>query len=69
MNIKIEDRLSNLIQEIREIKKQIILDKIGKVKEAQTKINKWKYLGKTISSLWDGLSAVEEISFQREKNL
>jgi len=62
-----EGRLSNLIHEIKEIKKQIILDKSVKVNAAQTKIDKWKMLGDKISSNWDGLSAVDEIAQQREK--
>ena len=62
-----EDRLSNLIHEIKEIRKQIILDKFVKVNGAQGKINKWKILGGKISSRWDGLSVADEIAQQREK--
>jgi hypothetical protein len=67
MSKTFEHKLSNLIHEIKEIKKQIILDKSVKVNAAQTKINKWKMLGNKISSNWDGLSAVDEIAQQREK--
>ena len=62
-----EDRLSNLIHEIKEIKKQIILDKLVKVNAAQTKIDRWKKLGDKVSSNWDSLSAADEIAQQREK--
>ena len=62
-----EDRLSNLIHEIKEIKKQIILDKFVKVNAGQAKINKWKMLGGKISSKWDSLSVADEIAQQREK--
>jgi hypothetical protein len=67
MSKTFEDRLSNLIHEIKEIKKEIILDKLVKVNGAQAKINKWKMLGGKISSKWDGLSVADEIVQQREK--
>jgi hypothetical protein len=67
MSKTFEDRLSNLIHEIKEIKKQIILDKSVKVNAAHAKLNKWKMLGGKISSKWDGLSAADEIAQQREK--
>jgi hypothetical protein len=67
MSKTFEHRLSDLIHEIKEIRKQIILDKLAKVDGAKTKINKWKMLGDKISSSWDGLAAVNEIAQQREK--
>ena len=67
MSKTFEDRLSNLIHEIKEIRKQIILDKLVKVNAAQTKIDKWKMLGDKISPNWDALSAADEIAQQREK--
>ncbi len=63
-----EDRLSNLIHEIKEIKKQLILDKLVKVDTGQAKINRWKMLGGKVSSKWDGVSAADEIAQQREKS-
>lgn len=63
----LESRLNDLIHEITEIKKQIILEKSIKVGAAQNRILEWKALGKKVSSNWDGLSAVEEIRQQREK--
>ena len=63
----LESRLNDLIHEITEIRKQIILDKSIKVEAAQNRILEWKTLGKKVSSNWDGLSAVEEIRQQREK--
>jgi hypothetical protein len=67
MSKTFEDRLSNLIHEIKEIRKQIILDKLVKVNAAQTKIDRWKKLGDKVSSNWDSLSAADEIAQQREK--
>jgi len=67
MSKTFEDRLSNLIHEIKELKKQIILDKLVKVNAAQAKLNRWKMLAGKISSKWNGTPVVEEIAQQREK--
>ena len=63
----LENRLNDIIHEITEIKKQIILDKSIKVEAAQGTIRQWKALGKKVSAKWNGPSAVEEIRQQREK--
>ena len=68
MPITLENKLGNLIHEIQEIKKELILHKVQKVATAQNKINTWDILGKKVSSKWDTISAVEEISRQREKS-
>jgi len=68
MGSSLENRLGNLIHEIQEIRKDIIIHKIEKVTTAQAKINAWKSLGEKISTKWDNVSAVEEISNQREKS-
>jgi len=67
MSKTLENRLNDLIHEIKEIKKQIILDKIIQVDVAQNRINRWKTIGDKVSSKWSGLSSVEEIRQQREK--
>ena len=63
----LENRLNDLIHEIAEMKKQLILDKAIKVEAARNSIREWKILGKKVSAKWDGPSAVEEIRQQREK--
>jgi hypothetical protein len=63
----LENRLDDLIHEITEMKKQIILDKSIKVEAAQNSIREWKALGKKVSAKWNGPSALEEIREQREK--
>ena len=67
MSKTFEDRLSNLTHEIKEIRKQIILDKLVKVNAAQAKIDRWKKLGDKFLSKWDGLFVADEIAQQREK--
>lgn len=68
MGSPLENRLGNLIHEIQEIRKDIIIHKIERVTTAQTKINAWKSAGEKISSKWDNVSAVDEIARQREKS-
>ena len=68
MSIILENKLSNLINEIKEIKKELILMEIKKKHGAKNKLNKWKSLGEEISSKWNKISAVEEINIQREKS-
>lgn len=67
MSITLENKLSNLINEIKEIKKELILQELKKTRISKHKINKWKMLGKKVSSKWDNISAIEEINQQREK--
>ena len=63
----LENRMGDLIHDLNEIKKQILLEKFVKVDIAQKKVNIWKLLIKKVSAKWDGPSAVEEIIHQREK--
>lgn len=63
----LENRLNDLIRAIKEIKKQVILEKFIKAKAVQNKIDAWKTPGKKVSSKWDNVPSVEEIIQQREK--
>jgi len=67
MPTKIEHRLDMLVHEIREIKKELINQRMEKVSTVRGKINVWKSLGNRISKKWDHISAVDEIIQQREK--
>lgn len=68
MPITLENKLSNLINEIKEIKKDLILQELKKTRVSKHKIDKWKLLGEKISSKWDTISVIEEINQQREKS-
>lgn len=68
MQTTIESKLSNLIHEIKEIKKEMIFQEITKTSIAKDKLSKWKVLGGKVSATWNKVSAVEEISQQREKS-
>ena len=67
MSRTLENRLNGLIHEIKEIKKQIILDKTTRIDVGQNKTHRWKTIGDKVSSKWTGPSSVEEIRQQREK--
>lgn len=68
MPTTIESKLSILIHEIKEIKKEMIFQEIAKTSIAKDKLSKWKVLGAKVSATWNKVSAVEEISKQREKS-
>ena len=67
MPTAIENRLDMLVQEIHEIKEELIKQKIEKASTAMGRINIWKSLGSNISPKWDHVKAVDEIVQQREK--
>ena len=67
MATKLASRLANLICEIKEIEKELILERVEKVTATEQKIKKWEILGRKISAIWDNVSAVEEIRQQRGK--
>jgi len=56
---------------MREIKKELITDKIEKAAKgniSQKKIAVWKSLAHKVSYLWDDIASVDEIALQREKH-
>jgi hypothetical protein len=67
MSATLKNKLSNLIHEIKNIKKEIIFYQNTRTNVAKNKLRRWKALGKKVSSLWNEVSAVEEISRQRDK--
>jgi len=67
MPTSLAHKLSDLIYEIKEIKKQLILGEIKKAHITKREMDKWNVLSRKISSQWNGVSAVDEISLQREK--
>jgi hypothetical protein len=64
----LDDRLDDLVHEIKEIKKELLLQKITRSSAARERTSTWISLGKKVSTQWDTVSAVDEISAQREKN-
>lgn len=67
MSLSLDDKLSRLIHEIKEIRKEMMLKEPIRPRASKQKITRWKSLGQRVSEKWNGMSAVQEISFQREK--
>ncbi|MBN1662111.1 MAG: hypothetical protein JW943_00785 [Deltaproteobacteria bacterium] len=67
MPTTMEHRLDRMVQELNEIKKEIILQKVQQVSSAAGKISSWKLLSGKVSARWDAVSAVDEIRQQRDK--
>ena len=68
MSRKVEDKLTSLIHEIKEIKKELILQRVEKAEIKAQKIRRWNKLCKKVSAKWDNISSVEEVRRQREKS-
>lgn len=67
MALNLEARLDDLMSEIRDIKKELILERVTHRVEAKKRVSAWKTLGEKISARWDRVPAVDEIAQQREK--
>jgi len=67
MSRKVEDKLASLIHEIKEIKKELILQRVEKIEIEEQRIRKWNDLCKKVSAKWNSISSVEEVRQQREK--
>ena len=64
----LDDRLDNLVHEIKEIKKELILERVIHAGVVRERTASWNALGKKVSTQWDAVSAVDEITTQREKS-
>lgn len=67
MATTLDHRLDALMHEIRDMKKDLILDRVTRVTVTRARLHAWKALGKKVSAKWDHISAVDEIIHQREK--
>ena len=63
----LERRLDALMHEIRDMKKEKILDRVKRPTVTKARLDSWKSLRKKVSAQWDQVSAVDEIIHQREK--
>ena len=63
----IDDRLDDLVHEIKEIKKELLLEKVSRAGMVKERTAAWISLGEKVSEKWDSVSAAEEIADQREK--
>lgn len=63
----LDDRLDDLVHEIKEIKKELLREKTTRAGMIKETSESWISLGKKVSARWDTVSAVDEIADQREK--
>ena len=68
MATTLEHRLDALMHEIRDIKKELILDKVTRLTVTRARMDDWKSLRKKVSAQWDHVSVLDEIRQQREKS-
>jgi len=64
----LEHKLDALVHEIRDIKKELILDKATRLTVTRARMDAWKSLRKKVSAQWDHVSVLDEIRQQREKS-
>jgi hypothetical protein len=64
----LDGRLDDLVHEIKEIKKELIREKITLAGVVRERSAVWTTLGEKVSAQWDMVSAVDEIASQREKS-
>jgi len=68
MATTLEHRLEALVHEIKDMKKELILEKVKRLTVQKARIDKWKTLRKKVTAQWDYVSALDEINQQREKS-
>ena len=68
MATMLEERLDALVHEIRDIKRDLLMDKIKRLAITKSRMTKWKTLSKKVTARWDHVSAFDEIRQQREKS-
>jgi len=64
----LDGRLDDLVHEIKEIKKELIREKMTQAGLVRERTAIWTTLGKEVSAKWDDVSAIDEIADQREKS-
>ena len=63
----LEKRFDMLIGDVQAMHKELIVAKMHQVKKTRQKQDEWDLLAKKVSAAWDGVSAVDEIISQRDK--
>jgi hypothetical protein len=67
MVIALEKRFETLVSDVQAIQKELILSKMQHIKKTRRSQEVWNSLSQRVSASWDSVSAVDEISSQREK--
>ena len=67
MAFALEKRFETLVSDVQAIQKELILSKMQHIKRTRRNQDVWNALSQKISTSWDSVAAVDEISSQREK--
>jgi hypothetical protein len=63
----LQNRLDTLVVDVQAIRKELFLSKLGRKQRSRRTITSWANLSNKVSAAWDSVSAVDEITAQREK--
>ena len=67
MSVSLQKRLNTLVSDLQAIQKELFLSRIGQIQRSRRTITSWSALSQKVSDAWDSVSAVDEITAQREK--
>jgi len=67
MAIALEKKFATLVGDIQAIQKELVLSKMQHIKRTRRYQDTWDALSLKVSNSWDSITAVDEISSQREK--
>ena len=67
MSVSLQKRLNTLVSDVQAIQKELFLSRIGQIQRSRRTITSWAALSQKVSAAWDSVSAVDEITAQREK--
>ncbi len=67
MAIALERRVDALMSDVQAIQKELILSKMQQNKRSRRNQDIWDSLSQKVATSWDSVTAVDEITSQREK--
>jgi hypothetical protein len=67
MTIALKRRFEILVSDVQAIQKELIFSRMRQIKKNRRNQDVWNALSQKISTSWDSVSAIDEISSQREK--
>ncbi len=63
----LERRIDNAMHELSLIRNEILIQKMQMLKRRKKPLQLWGDLSKQVASSWDNVSALQEVTMQREK--
>jgi hypothetical protein len=67
MAIALEKKFAALVGDVQAMQKELILAKMLQIKKTRRNQDVWNSLSLKVSKSWDSVTAVDEITSQREK--